>query len=103
MGGLVFVLFSACCTILAVICVTVFGASAQFIVNMYFIYLMFSAVALLAAPVCIFLVNLRQKWAGNSVSNPLDQGSLVANRVSGSKPSAISKHAITDSLLSRPV
>jgi len=73
MGGLVFALFSACCTILAVICVTVFGASAQFVVNMYFIYLMLTTVALVAAPVCIFLFNFRRKWAGDPVFRPLDR------------------------------
>jgi len=61
MVAIAFVLFSACCTFLAVISVIFFGVSVSYIVNLYFLYLTLTAVMLLAIPGSIYLFDRIQK------------------------------------------
>ena len=61
MVAIVFSLFGVCCTFLAAASVIFFGVSVSYIVNMYFVYLTLTAVAVVAVPGARFLFSFFQE------------------------------------------
>jgi cobalamin biosynthesis protein CobD/CbiB len=61
MIAITFALFSAVCTFLAAMSVIFLGVSVTYIVNMYFIYLTLTAIAVVAVPGARFLFSFFQE------------------------------------------
>jgi hypothetical protein len=102
MFAVVFAIFSACCTLIAAISVIFFGVSVSFIVKMYFLYLMLSAVAVPTIPGAVFLFNLLQKWTRGSIADGQDSAPSAGKQISSSMQPAPSTLAFTGSLNDRP-
>ncbi len=81
MVAIVFVVFSAWCTLISAISVIFFGVSVSLIAEMYFLYITLTAVVVLAVPGAIFWLDLLQKWTQGSFAHDQERAPSSGNQI----------------------